>query len=58
MAQYPKKDKQINGICEGKDGDIMMGTEKGLYLFDRKKNKVVDFPHAEALTGKQTCGIG
>ncbi len=35
----------------------MMGTEKGLYLFDRKKNKVVDFPHAEALTGKQTCGI-
>ena len=51
------KDKQINGICEGKDGDIMMGTEKGLYLFDRKKNKVVDFPHAEALTGKQTCGI-
>lgn len=22
------KDKQINGICEGKDGDIMMGTEK------------------------------
>lgn len=51
------KDKQINGICEGKNGEIMMGTEKGLYLFDRKKNKVAEFPHADPLIGKQTCGI-
>ena len=30
---------------------------QGLYLFDRKSNKISDFPHAEALKGKQVCSI-
>ena len=51
------KDRQANGICEGKNGDIIIGTEEGLYLFDRKSNKISDFPHAEALKGKQVCSI-
>ena len=51
------KDRQANGICEGKNGDMIIGTEEGLYLFDRKNNKTQDFPHAEVLKGKQVCSI-
>ena len=51
------KDRQANGICEGKNGDIIIGTEEGLYLFERKSNKTKNFPHAEALKGKQVCSI-
>ena len=51
------KDRQANGICEGKNGNMIIGTEEGLYLFDRKTNKPLAFPHAEVLKGKQVCSI-
>lgn len=51
------KDRQANGICEGKNGNMIIGTEEGLYLFDRKNNKPLAFPHAEVLKGKQVCSI-
>ena len=51
------KDRQANGICEGKNGNMIIGTEEGLYLFDRKTNKSLAFPHAEVLKGKQVCSI-
>ena len=51
------KDRQANGICEGKKGNMIIGTEEGLYLFDRKNNKTLALPHAEVLKGKQVCSI-
>ena len=51
------KDRQANGICEGKKGNMIIGTEEGLYLFDRKNNKILALPHAEVLKGKQVCSI-
>ncbi len=51
------KDRQANGICEGKNGNMIIGTEEGLYLFDRKNNKTLALPHAEVLKGKQVCCI-
>lgn len=51
------QDHQANAICEGDNGEIVIGTEEGLYEFDRKKNKLVPFPNAEVLKGKQVCGI-
>lgn len=51
------KDRQANGICEGKNGNMIIGTEEGLYLFDRKNNKPLALPHAEVLKGKQVCSI-
>ena len=37
---------------EGKNGNMIIGTEEGLYLFDRKNNKTLALPHAEVLKGK------
>ena len=51
------KDRQANGICEGKNGNMIIGTEEGLFLFDRKNNKTLALPHAEVLKGKQVCSI-
>ena len=51
------KDRQANGICEGKNGNMIIGTEEELYLFDRKNNKTLALPHAEVLKGKQVCSI-
>lgn len=51
------KDRQANGICEGKNGNMIIGTEEGLYLFDRKNNKTLALPHAKVLKGKQVCSI-
>ena len=51
------KDRQANGICEGKNDNMIIGTEEGLYLFDRKNNKTLALPHAEVLRGKQVCSI-
>lgn len=51
------KDRQANGICEGKNGNMIIGTEEGLYLFDRKNTKTLALPHAEVLKGKQVCSI-
>lgn len=51
------KDRQANGICEGKNGNMIIGTEEGLYLFDRKNYKTLALPHAEVLKGKQVCSI-
>ena len=51
------KDRQANGICEGKNGNIVIGTEEGLCLFNRKDNKISEFPHSEMLKGKQISSI-
>ncbi len=52
------KNKQANALCEGEDGEIFIGTDEGLFLYDRKKSGgVIPFPHAEVLNGKQICSI-
>lgn len=51
------KDKQANAICEGKNGEIIIGSDQGLFLYDRQKGKEIPFPHAEQLDGKQICSI-
>ena len=36
-------------ICELKDGNIAIGTDRGLYLYDHGKKNTVEFPGAEQL---------
>lgn len=40
-------------ICELKNGNITIGTENGLYLYDRQAKKVDLFPNSESLSNKQ-----
>ena len=52
------KNKQANALCEGTDGEIFIGTDEGLFLYDHKRgNGAIPFPHAEILDGKQICSI-
>ena len=39
------------------EGDIAIGTEQGLYLYDRKKRQVERFPGSEQLSNKCVCYI-
>ncbi len=38
-----------NALCETHDGDMLMGTEQGLYVWRRKSNVVQLFPNSEPL---------
>ena len=44
-------------VCETREGDIVMGTDNGLYVWRRKSNKVEPFPDAEPLKNKVTAYI-
>nr|MBP7471997.1 response regulator [Prevotella sp.] len=48
---------QTNYICEGDNSNMIIGTDDGLYLYNRKENKIGVFPNSEALRNKQICGI-
>ncbi len=48
---------QVNALCELPDGNIVAGTEEGLYLIDRKRREARPFPHSEPLNDKLICGI-
>ena len=39
----------INALCETQQGDIVIGTMSGLYVYDRKEQKSMPLPGAEAL---------
>lgn len=39
-------------LCERADGDILIGTERGLYVYKRKEGQVVSFPNAQTLENK------
>ncbi len=51
------KNHQANSICQGNEGEIIIGTEEGLYRYDHGGNTAVPFPHAGNLKGKQICSI-
>lgn len=44
-------------FCENFDGNILIGTDAGLYLFDKKRGSVDYFAHSEMLRNKIVCGI-
>ena len=39
-------------ICELRDGNIAVGTDKGLYLYDRKGREMTSFPHGDMMRNK------
>lgn len=51
------EDLQCYAICETKDGDMLIGTEAGLYRYSWKTNKVKEDPHAKILTDKMICSM-
>lgn len=48
---------QCYSACETQDGDILIGTEAGLYRYSWKKNKVERDPKAKTLTDRMICGM-
>ena len=41
--------KMCYSLCETREGDVLIGTEQGLYVWRRAENKATPFPGAEAL---------
>lgn len=46
------KSIQCYTMCEQADGNMLFGTNMGLYIYYRKQNKIEIFPGAEKLRGK------
>ncbi len=46
-----------NALEEDGKGNIVIGTENGLFLYNSGKRKVTRFPHSGQLVGKQVCAI-
>lgn len=44
-------------LCEDKNGNMLIGTNQGLYIFNRAKNKTTLFPGSEILEDKVICSI-
>lgn len=44
-------------LAEDTNSNIYIGTDRGLFRFDRKKNKVYPFPQSGELKGKSVGGI-
>ena len=49
--------KQCYTTCETTDGNILIGTENGLYCYDRKRNTVAEVPDTEPLHDKMICAM-
>lgn len=47
----------IECLCVTIDDDIVIGTESGLYLYDRRSRRVRLFPGSEVLQDKKICGV-
>lgn len=48
---------QSTAIAEANNGNILLGTDAGLYMFNRKTKVISLFPHSEQLRDKVICGI-
>ena len=51
------RDMQTNYLCEDNDQNIILGTDKGLFIYKRKENKVMPFEGSGVLKDKQINGI-
>lgn len=47
----------VTALYEDQQHNVLIGTDKGLYLYDNQKRDVSLYPKAEALTDKVVCGI-
>lgn len=50
-------DIQANAITADRHGNIIIGTDSGLYRYDAKSRKASRFPGSEALDDKQVCSL-
>lgn len=48
---------QCYAICETRNGDMLIGTESGLYRYSWKTNKVAEDPKAKILANKMICSM-
>ena len=48
---------QANYLCEDEWGNMIIGTDKGLYIYYRGLKKLAPFPNSYVLRNKQICGI-
>ena len=48
---------QCLATCETIEGDMLIGTENGLYRYDWKKNKVAEEPGTDILHDKMICAM-
>ena len=44
-------------LCEIPNGDILIGTEQGIYIYHRQENSVEEYPHSSELMDKAINGI-
>jgi len=44
--------KMCYSLCEQADGDILIGTDQGLYIYNRKNGKTVEYPNSCILSNK------
>lgn len=44
-------------LAEDGAGNILIGTDRGLFRFDRRRNRVARFPDSKELDGKTICAI-
>ena len=51
------KHTQCYSICETQNGDMLIGTEAGLYRYYWKQNKIKEDPKAKALADKMICSM-
>ena len=49
--------KRCESLCETSQGDMLIGTMEGLYVWRRSSGKVEVFPNAEQLSGFTICYI-
>ena len=49
--------KRCESLCESSQGDMLIGTMEGLYVWRRSTGKVEVFPNAEQLSGFTICYI-
>ena len=49
--------KQCFTACETADGNILFGTENGLYCYNQKQNKIAEVPNTEPLHDKMICAM-
>lgn len=51
------RDKLCCSICETPDNDIVVGTESGLYLYNRKTHTTELMPGTESIAYMKICGL-
>ena len=51
------QDVMCYSLCETANGDILIGTEHGIYVYHRQQNSVEAFPHSAELSDKAVNGI-